>query len=56
MPEKRVKTAQINWRVDPKLKAVAEELAQEEGRTLTNWIEKLITDQGRKKKKWPPKD
>lgn len=56
MPEKRVKTAQINWRVDPKLKAVAEALAKEEGRTLTNWIEKLITDVARKKKLWPPKD
>jgi len=54
MPEKRLKTAQINWRVEPELKAAAEKGAEAEGRTLTNLIERLLTDFLRKKGLWPP--
>jgi hypothetical protein len=56
MPEKRLKTTQMNLRMRPDLKAVAEEVAQEDNRSLTALIEKLLMDHCRKKGKWPPKD
>lgn len=55
MAEKRLKTAQINWRVEPELKAAAEKGAEAEGRTLTNLIERLLVEFLRKKGLWPPK-
>ncbi len=42
MAEKRIKTAQVNLRIDPKLKAAAEKAAADEHRSLTSLIEKLL--------------
>jgi hypothetical protein len=44
MPEKRIKTAQINLRLAPWLKAAAEKAAAADHRTLTSLIEKLLLD------------
>jgi predicted HicB family RNase H-like nuclease len=49
MPEKRLKIAQINWRVRPELKTAAEIAAKADNRTLTSLIEKLLTDYLKKK-------
>lgn len=49
MPEKRIKTAQTNLRLRPELKAAAEKAASEDSRSLTSFIEKLLTDHLRKK-------
>jgi hypothetical protein len=38
----KLKTASIQVRVEPSLKAAAEKAASLEHRTLTNWIEVLI--------------
>jgi hypothetical protein len=53
MPEKRIKTAQVNLRIEPALKAAAEKAAAGDRRSLTSYIEKLIADdlEGRKTKK-----
>jgi hypothetical protein len=42
--EKRIKTAQVNLRIDPKLKAAAEKAAADDNRSLTSLIEKLLLD------------
>jgi hypothetical protein len=47
--EKRLKTAQVNLRIDPALKAAAEKAAKDDQRTLTSLVEKLLTDYCRKK-------
>ena len=44
MAEKRLKTAQINLRIDPKLKALADKAASDDQRSLTSLIEKLLSD------------
>jgi hypothetical protein len=44
MTEKRIKTAQVNLRIHPKLKASAEKAAADEHRSLTSLIEKLLID------------
>lgn len=44
MADKRLKTAQVNLRVDPKLKALADKAAREDQRSLTSLIEKLLAD------------
>jgi hypothetical protein len=44
MPEKRIKTAQLNLRLAPWLKAAAEKAAAADNRTLTSLIEKLLLD------------
>jgi hypothetical protein len=44
MPEKRIKTAQMNLRLAPWLKAAAEKAAAADNRTLTSLIEKLLLD------------
>jgi hypothetical protein len=49
MAEKRLKTAQINLRIDPKLKDAADRAAADDQRSLTSLIEKLLTDQLKKK-------
>jgi hypothetical protein len=49
MPEKRIKTAQVNLRIEPKLKETAEKAAADDQRSLTSLIEKLLTDHLRKK-------
>ena len=36
------KTASIGIRVDPAIKAAAEKAAAADGRTLANWIERLM--------------
>ena len=48
MPEKRIKTAQVNLRMEPSLKAAAEEAARADRRSLTSLIEKLLIDYLRK--------
>lgn len=44
MAEKRLKTAQVNLRIDPDLKAMADKAAADDQRSLTSLIEKLLTD------------
>ena len=46
---KRLKTAQVNLRVDPKLKDAADRAAADDQRSLTSLIEKLLTDHLRRK-------
>jgi hypothetical protein len=41
---KRLKTAQINIRISPKLKAAAEKAAAGDQRSLTSLVEKLLID------------
>ena len=42
--EKRIKTAQVNLRIEPSLKSAAERAAADDHRTLTSLIEKLLAD------------
>jgi hypothetical protein len=44
MTAKRIKTAQVNLRIKPQLKAAAEKAAADDQRSLTSLIEKLLTD------------
>jgi hypothetical protein len=44
MPEKRLKTAQLNLKIAPALKDAAEKAAKADNRTLTALIEKLLHD------------
>ncbi|MEY9295766.1 hypothetical protein ABIF21_000144 [Bradyrhizobium elkanii] len=44
MTVKRLKTAQVNLRIDPDLKALADKAAEADQRSLTSLIEKLLTD------------
>jgi hypothetical protein len=44
MAEKRLKTAQVNLRMDPKLKTLADKAASDDQRSLTSLIEKLLAD------------
>jgi hypothetical protein len=53
MAEKQFKTARVNLRLDPELKAAAEKAAVEDHRTLTSLIEKLLIDHIKKKKQRP---
>jgi hypothetical protein len=48
MPVKRLKTAQVNLRIDPDLKALADRAAAADQRSLTSLIEKLLTEHLRK--------
>lgn len=41
---KETKTAQVNLRLPPSLKAAAEQAAAKDRRSLTSLIEKLLTD------------
>jgi hypothetical protein len=50
MIQKRIKTAQVNLRIEPSLKAAAEKAAAEDQRSLTSLIEKLLTEYLRKRK------
>jgi hypothetical protein len=43
-PPNRRKTAQINLRVSPELKAAAEKAAADDARSLTSLVEKLLRD------------
>jgi hypothetical protein len=45
-----LKTAQVNLRLKPALKAAAEKAAEAEHRSLTSYIEKLIADDLQAKK------
>lgn len=38
------KTAAMNLRITPELKAAAEQAARNDHRTLTSWVEKLMID------------
>lgn len=42
--EREKRTERINMKVLPNIKKLAEKNAQEEGRTLSNYIEKLIRE------------
>jgi hypothetical protein len=44
MAEKRIKTAQVNLRIEPALKLAAEKAAADDRRSLTSLIEKLLSD------------
>jgi predicted HicB family RNase H-like nuclease len=44
MTEKRIKTAQVNLRIEPSLKAAAGKAASDDRRSLTSLIEKLSID------------
>lgn len=54
MSEQRLKTATLNLRIDPALKAAAEKTAEADGRSITNMVEKLLTDAAVKAGFWPP--
>ena len=54
MPEKRIKTAQVNLRIEPALKEAAEKAAKEDHRSLTSLIEKLLSDYLGKRDARPP--
>ena len=43
------KTVQINLRVEPKFKALAEKAAAADRRSLTSFIEKLVVDHCKEK-------
>jgi hypothetical protein len=45
----RTKTATLNLRVDPEIKDAAEKAASDDRRSLTSFIEKLLTDFLRKR-------
>jgi hypothetical protein len=49
MDEKRIKTTQMNLRLEPHLKAAAAKAAADDRRSLTSLIEKLLTDYLRRK-------
>lgn len=49
MSEQRKKTATLNLRISPELKAAAEKAAADDGRSLTSLIEKLLADHLRAK-------
>jgi hypothetical protein len=53
MTEKRLKTAQINLRIDPQLKAAADKAASDDQRSLTSLVEKLLSDYLKRKGFWP---
>jgi hypothetical protein len=55
MAEKRIKTAQVNLRIKPELKAAAEKAATDDHRSLTSLIEKLLSDY-LKKRGYLPKE
>lgn len=40
----RIKSATLNIRIDPALKAAAEKFATDDHRSITSLIEKLLTD------------
>jgi hypothetical protein len=48
MTVKRLKTAQVNLRIDPDLKALADKAAAADQRSLTSLVEKLLTEHLRK--------
>jgi hypothetical protein len=54
MAQKRLKTAQLNLRIDPSLKEAAEKAAADDNRSLTSLIEKLLTDHLRNRERPPP--
>jgi predicted HicB family RNase H-like nuclease len=41
-PQQETREAAMHVRVRPSVKAEAERLAQEDGRSLANWLERLI--------------
>jgi len=45
------KTKILNIRIDPELKKRAKKLAEEDGRTLSNWVTRLIEREVKKTKK-----
>lgn len=55
MSVKRQKTATLNLRIDPQIKAAAERLAADDQRSVTSLVEKLLTDAARTAGYWPPK-
>ncbi|WP_375412214.1 hypothetical protein [uncultured Bradyrhizobium sp.] len=42
IPQQETREAAMHVRVRPSVKAAAERLAQEDGRSLANWLERLI--------------
>jgi hypothetical protein len=48
-PQKRRKTAQVNLRIAPELKAAADQAAADDQRSLTSLIEKLLTSHLKRK-------
>jgi len=53
MSAKRLKTAQVNLRIDPQLKTAVEKAAAHDHRSLTSLIEKLLSDYLKRKGYWP---
>ncbi len=45
------KTKILNIRIDPELKKKAKRLAEDDGRTLSNWVTRLIEREIKKTKK-----
>ena len=55
MPDE-LKSAQVNLRLQPSLKAAAEKAAADDHRSLTSLIEKLLADHLRKKGYLPKRE
>jgi hypothetical protein len=49
MAVKRIKTAQVNLRMNPTLKEAAEKAAADDQRSLTSLVEKLLTEHLKRK-------
>ena len=49
--ERMAKTKILNIRIDPELKKKAKRLAEDDGRTLSNWVTRLIEREIKKTKK-----
>jgi hypothetical protein len=49
------KTAHLNMRIDPKLKAAAEQLAKDDRRSLASLVEYLLQQHLTERGFWPPK-
>lgn len=50
-----MKTAAINFRVEPELKAAVEKAAEDDSRSLASYMERLLVQHLKATGYWPPK-
>jgi len=53
-PNKRIKTAQLNFKVDAQLKELSERMAADDNRSLTSLVENLLYTALRERGYLPP--
>jgi hypothetical protein len=54
MPEpEEIRTASLGMRIWPSLKKVIDQLAKEDGRTTTQYVERLLIRHVQEKGRWP---